>query len=188
MASVKKELCKDCRMSRFCTSATYNNTPGWGNPDAKLVVVFDDPSHSLAEKLFVWCMQKLSLTGDDVWVDYVWKCPLPKQLKKKELEVTYKICWTSHPRHWAEDENRVIVLAGNYAADFLASAKMAQAHGKKDPESQAWIVYSFLYLLMNPAECLDNSRVLYKAAEEAGLSPKYNADIPPFRFPSKKVS
>lgn len=185
---MKKVPCEDCRMSRFCgTKSTYNNTPGWGNPDARLVIVLDAPGSPLAEKLLVWSLQKLSLTADDVWVDYLWKCPLPKQLKKKELEVTHRICWTSHPRAWGDAEDKVIVLAGNYSAEFLASAKMADCHGKKHITG-IWIAYSFLYLLMNPAECHPTACVLYKAAEEAGLSPVYNFDVPPFRFPSKKLS
>lgn len=183
---MKHTPCTDCRMSRFAPK-TQNNVAGWGNPDAKLVIVLDGPGHLLAEKLLIWILKRLSLTADDVWIDYTFRCQVPKELKKKELAVCHRICWTSHPRAWAEVD-KVLVLAGNWSADFLANAKMKEWHGRKEPESGIWMCYSFLYLLMNPAECVDNWRVLYKAAEEAGLKPKMVVDIDPFRFPSKKLA
>ena len=187
--ATKKESCTDCRMSRFCgVRSAYNNVRGWGNPDARLIIVLDAPGHHLAEKLLVWSLKRLSLTADDVWVDYLWYCALPKQLKKKELAITHKICWTSHPRSWGDATDKVIVLAGNWSADFLVNAKMKDWHGKKEPDSDVWIIYQFLYLLMNPAELKDTSCVLWKAAEEAGLTPKFVLDIEPFRFPSKKLA
>lgn len=184
---MKKTPCTDCRLSRFA-SKDHNNTEGWGNPDARLIIVLDGSGNILAEKLLVWILKRLSLTADDVWVDYLFRCPVPKQLKKKELLECHRICWTSHPKAWGDREDTAVVLAGNWAADFLVNAKMKEWHGKKDPDSGVWICYSFLYLLMNPAECVDNWRVLYKAAEEVGLKPKMVVEIEPFRFPSKKLA
>jgi uracil-DNA glycosylase len=184
---MKKEACTSCRMSRTCPKV-YNNSPGWGNPDARLVIVLDDPGHILSEKLLVWMLKRLSLTSDDVWVDYNFRCTISKEFKKKELRVTHAICWTAHPRDIIQSEDRVLVLAGNYAVDFLTTGEMKTLNGSKDPESGAWIVYNFGYLLMNPAECKDTSCVLWKAAEEAGLTPKFVIDIEPFRFPSKKLA
>lgn len=183
---MKRIPCIDCRMSRFAPK-TQNNTPGWGNPDAKLVIVLDGPGDLLAEKLLVWILQRMKLTGDDVWVDYTFRCPVPKQLKKKELQICHRICWTSHPRAWGDREDVSVVLAGNWSADFLVNAKMKEWHGRKEPDSGSWICYSFKYLLMNPAECVDNWRVIFKAAEEAGLKPEMVVDVEPFRFPSKKL-
>ncbi len=185
---MKRTPCTDCRMG-VMSPKCHNNTPGWGNPDAKIVIVLDGPGDLLAEKLLVWILQGISLTGNDVWVDYNFRCPVPKKLKKKELQVTHRICWTSHPRHWSEAEDKEIVLAGNWSADFLAFAKMKDWHGKLHKETGCWVIYSFKYLLMNPAECVDASRVLYKAAEAVGLSPKIIVNtLPPFRFPSKKIA
>lgn len=183
---MKKELCKDCRFSRFAPK-TQNNTDGWGNPLAKLIIVLDCPGNLLAEKLLIWIMKRLSLTGEDVWVDYLFRCPIPKSLKKKELQVCHRICWTSHPKLWGDRENTTVIVMGNHSADFLVNAKMKEWHGRKEPDSQVWVAYSLLYLLMNPSECLDTARILYKAAEEAGLKPKMIVECEPFRFPSKKM-
>lgn len=183
---MKRLACTDCRMSRL-TPKVYNNTPGWGNPDAKLVILLDDPGHLLSEKLLVWMLKRLSITANDVWVDYNFRCQIHKSLKKKELKITHSICWTSHPRTMVTDESKVLVLAGNYGVDFLTDTTMKEMNGKKDPNG-AWCVYSFGYLLMNPVECKDTSCVLWKAAEEAGLTPKFIIDIEPFRFPSKKMA
>lgn len=162
---------------------TYNAVKGWGNPDAPLIVYMDCPGDVLAEKLFVWIMKRLGLDGNDCWVDYTFKCALPKGLKKKELVPCQSICWTVKKRRM---NGKATVLAGNHTADFLAGDKMKDWHGRKD-EAGFWITYSFKYLLMNPAECVDAWRVLYKAAEEAGLKPRMVLDVEPFKFPTRKM-
>lgn len=179
-----KTLCADCQLGRGIK--TYNCVSGWGNPDAKLVILLDNPGDILAEKLLVWILERLSLTADDVWVDYTVKCPIPKGLKKKELLVCYNICGTSHPRKELYIAKSV-VIAGKWGTDFVIDGKLKELHGTKDAESEVWCCYSFMYLLMNPAECVDTWRVIYKAAEEAGLHPKMKVDVKPFRFPSRKV-
>lgn len=186
MAQVK-QICTDCYLYRYC-SKTLNNRDGWGNPDAKLVIVLEDPGHHLSEKLLIWMLQRLSITGNDVWIDYNFRCPTSKKLKKAQTKKAHSICWTSHPRKWSDDESRVVVLAGNFAAEFLADAKMKEWNGKKHPESGCWIIYSFNYQLMNANECKDASCVLYKAAEEAGLTPKFIVNFEKFNFPPKKLA
>lgn len=162
---------------------TYNAVKGWGNPEANLVVYMDCPGDVLAEKLFVWIMKRLGLNGNDCWVDYTLKCALPKGLKKKDTDRCAYICRNQFERREASSS---IVLAGNISADFLANAKMKDWHGRKDPNG-CWITYSFKYLLMNPAECVDAWRVLFKAAEEAGLQPRMVLDVEPFKFPTRKM-
>lgn len=179
-----KSLCTDCQLGRGIK--TYNCVSGWGNPDAKLVILLDCPGDILAEKLLVWILERLSLTGDDVWVDYTVKCPIPKGTKKKPLSVCHKICWTSHPRTQALNA-KSMVIAGKWGTDFVIDRKLKEIHGMKDAETEVWCCYSFMYLLMNPAECVDTWRVLFKAAEEAGLKPAMKIDVKPFRFPSKKL-
>lgn len=180
---MKKILCNACALG--CQTKNNNAAKGWGNPEAKLVIVLDSPGDVMAEKLLVWILQKLSLTSNDVWVDYTFKCPIESKVKK-ELYLTYhKTCWETHSRN--EIENNVsLVLCGNYSVILLADEKMKELHGRK-AETGAWCIYSMAYLLMNPAECVDAYRCIYKAAEEAGLKPKMNMDLPVFKFPSKKL-
>lgn len=173
-------------MGMMCPKSA-NNAGGFGNPDAKLVVLMDDPGHVQSEKLLIWMFKKLGLTGNDVWVDYTFKCQIPKGLKKNVLRHCYEICWSSHPRKEAL-EDRALVIAGNYGADFVLQQKMKEMNGRKDEETGAWIIYSFSYALMNPAICVDIWRVLFKAAQEAGLEPRMVIDVEPFRFPSKKLA
>lgn len=164
-------------------SGKYNASAGFGNPDAPMAIVIDCPGDTLAEKLLMWLVYKLSLTGNDVWVEYTFKCPVLKQ-KKKELQGCHSTCWEAYPR--SLEHCKSIVIAGSWSSSFVGGRQLKDMHGKKDPNSELWFVYSFKYLLMNPAECLDTSRVMFRAAEEAGLQPKYNSSIANFIFPPKK--
>lgn len=181
----KKEKCTKCWLggiSRFC-----NESPGWGNPDAKLVIVLDAPGNGLAEKLLIWILRRLNLTSDDVWIDYMFKCPLPPKPKKADLEKSYHICWN----HIIRKEllaAKSVVVAGNWGCKFLVGREMKVMHGMKDEDTEIWVTYSFKYMLMNPAECLSTWRVIYKAAKEAGLKPEMVIDVEPFQFPSKKLA
>lgn len=178
------EKCTKCSLS---CGGNLNNSEGWGNPKAKFAILLDCPGNALAEKLLINILMRLSLTSDDVWIDYLVKCPLGKKdLKAKVLE-SYKICWNHIIRQEVIDAQSVVV-AGNWGCDFLTSAKMKDLHGRKCPETNIWVCYSFKYLLMNPAECVDNWRVMFKAAEEADLKPKMNLDVPAFKFPPRKLA
>lgn len=171
--------CTACSLS----SKEHNCASGWGNPNAKLVVLLDCPGDLLAEKLFIWITKRLNLTGQDIWVDYTLKCPIPKAIKKKQLGECFDICNNLHGSNYFY--NRVGVICGNISADLPHRKKMKEVHGKKVDGN--WYIYSFKYLLMNPAECVESWRVLFKAAEEVGLKPKMIVDVEPFRFPTRKM-
>lgn len=173
--------CTKCILSKH--AGKNNASKGFGNPDAPMGIVLDCPGDALAEKLLIWLIYKLSLTGNDIWVDYTFKCPTD-DYKKKELTTCYATCFNAYIRTW--EKRKSLVLAGNWTSSFVGGVPLKDWHGRKNPDTECWHVYSFKYLLMDPAECLDTSRVLFKAAEEAGLSPKYNSTIPNFKFPPKK--
>lgn len=179
-----KEKCMDCMLSETC--GNVNARPGFGNPNANLIILLDTPGRELAEKLLIWLLWKLGLTGNDVWVDYVFKCGFPKgkKFKKKELLHPHYVCWQKFPR---KTDATSFVIAGNWGVQLVLETTMKKAHGRKDSASGAWVTYDFNYLLLNPAQCEMAWCVLYKAAEEAGLSPHMVIDVPPFRFPSKKL-
>lgn len=182
-----KNKCTACALGKGC-SAKVNASEGWGNPKAKLVIVLDAPGDVMAERLLIWILRKLSLTDKDVWIDYLFKCPLPEKRVKgqaKELLSYYKICWNKYKRNEILN-NHTLLLCGNNSVSFLTEQKMKEVHGRK-AETDAWCVYSFNYLLMNPAECVNTWRVIFCAAVEAGLSPKMKMNEPMFRFPSKKL-
>lgn len=179
------KTCEKCWLGK--ESKYSNDSGGWGNSEAKLVILLDVPGASLAEKLLIWILMRMSLGEDDVWIEYVFRCPIPKDKPKKALlENCYGICWNHVIRQQVFDA-KSLVVAGNWGVQFVISQKMKEQHGKKDPESGAWTCYDFKYLLMNPAECVDTSRVIWTAAEECGLKPVLNLDVPEFEFPTKKI-
>jgi uracil-DNA glycosylase len=182
----KTELCEKCGLGFQCHK-NQNNVKGWGNPQAKLVILLDWPGDHFAEKLLIWILQRLSLTEKDVWIDYVFKCQVTLQKPKKAwLLESYKTCWNHIIRQEVFNASSVVV-AGNWGCEFVVEGKMKDKHGSKDEKREVWVCYSFKYLLMNPAECVDNWRVLFKAAEEAGLKPEMNLSVPAFDFPAKKL-
>lgn len=165
-----------------------NNEPGWGNPDAKLVILLEESAQFTAEKCLMWLLTMASLGENDVWVDYAFKCELQSKLKKKEEKTCFQICWTSHPRPQVFDETRQVVIMGKLAAEFLVGAKINEMEGKRrHEESGAWICHNMNYLLMNPAQSLDTWRVIFMAAKAAGLNPVLRTDVPIFKFPTKKL-
>jgi len=173
-----------CKACALACGGSLNCTDGWGNSDAKLVIYLESPGNALAEKLLIWILWKLNLSSEDVWIDYLVKCPLPeKKAKKKDVMEWAGICFSKHKRK----KEGIFVLSGEWTAAYAANVKLKEWHGRKEPQSGCWILYNFNYLLMNPAECVDAWRVIYKAAEEAGLSPKMIMDVPMFKFPSKKI-
>lgn len=174
--------CTACSLSS--AKPATNAVEGWGNPEAKLVIVIDCPGEHLGEKLLIWILRKLSLTSNDVWIEYAFKCPVEKK-KKAELVPCYSACWHAHPRKTLI-ENKALVLAGNWSSTFVGGKSLKTWNGRCD-EAGIWYVYSFNYLLMNPSQCLRTWRVIYKAAKEVGLNPRYNHDEPNFKFPSKKI-
>lgn len=182
---MSKNTCEKCHLGVVCYH--NNNEPGWGNSKAPLAILLDCPGNALAEKLLINLLMRLSLNGNDVWIDYLVKCPLPKKALKANVLEYYKICWNHIIRQEIIDAKSVVV-AGNWGCDFLTDHKMKDLHGRKDSDTEIWVCYSFKYLLMNPAECVDNWRVLFKAAEEAGLKPKMNLDVPAFKFPPRKLA
>lgn len=184
---MSKKTCEACRMSEWCPPATNNSKP-WGNPNAPLYIVLDAPGDTNAEKLLIWMLMKLSLNEQHVFIDYTFRCPLPRHRKMKveEGREFYTICWTQHPRTELLAA-KSIVICGSWGAKLIANRVMAQAHGRKDPVTESWINYGFSYLLMNPAECVDMWRIIFKAAEEAGLHPVMNMDVPKFVFPTRKL-
>lgn len=184
--NVKQEICNKCFLGAKCTKQ-LNNSTGWGNPLAKMVILLDEPGHTLSEKLLIWLLKRMSLGGNDVWIDYVFKCPTPwGKPKKKELLEPYKICW-NHVIRKEVFESGSLVVIGNWGCQLIAEAKMKEAHGKKDKTRELWVAYSLEYLLMNPAECVEMSCVLWTAAVEVGLKPVVDLTVEPFRFPSKKL-
>lgn len=182
-----KKTCLKCSLSKDC-HAGFNNIAGWGNPDAKLVILLDAPGDILAEKLLVWLLMRLSLTSEDIWVDYLVKCELTESKPKKaDVLLAYKTCWQHIPRTQVTTTDNVVVICGNWGSKLVAGQEMKNIHGRKDEETGAWICYSFNYLLMQPSVCLETSRVLWKAAEEAGLHPMTNTKLEMFKFPTKKM-
>lgn len=177
--------CIDCYLGTI--NNTINNHQGFGNPEAKLILVMQSPGDDKAEQLLIWICKKLGLGADDIWIEYLTNCALPHvgKLKKAFHKQCYAQCWNSHPRI-SSTRDVSLVFCGTEVADFLADTKLNEMHGKKN-ELGIWFIYSFQYLLMSPAECVEVWRVLYKAAEEAGLKPHMVADVPDFIFPSKKI-
>ena len=63
---------------------------------------------------------------------------------------------------------------GRWAMETLTDVKQPkEVVGIKDTASDVWCLYSPAYYTMSPGDCVAAWRVIFKAAEEAGLKPAY---------------
>lgn len=179
--------CKLCALSSY----SRNNIKGYGNVNAPLVIYHGTPLQGEEEQLLLWMLLSMSLTEKDVYVDWILRCPEPRVKKnspiskKKDRLHCMKVCTTYHPCvHLLSQQ---IVAIGNIAFEaFSDHSEVGKFQGRYHEEYGVWATYSLAYALMSAAESLDIFRVLWRAAEVAGLRPIRNKSIRPFEFPDKK--
>lgn len=176
--------CHACPLGR----AVGKNSMGrYGRSDAPLAIFLDSPD-SRAEQLLAWIILSMGLTDQDVCVDYIFKCTIPKIgnpiAKKADRTPAMKKCHELFERPGFVAQQ--IVCLGNIAYEaFSDVSKVTEMQGRYDQKHQVWVSYGPLYLLMNPGECLRTWRVIYRAAELAGLKPQFQRDFPKFDFPTR---
>lgn len=182
---MKINICRACYACNL--NPTLNAVAPTGNPNANLHIFLDSP-HGRALSFIGWLLDTASIAPDDVCIDYILKCAPPKgkaitDKKKPRLEAV-GICCCAIPRPGLQGD-KSIVAAGAWAIEALIAKPMKEVAGIKDKDTGIWAMYNPLYHIMNAGECQRSYRVLFKAAEEAGLKPAYNPNIEMFDFAMK---
>lgn len=177
------EICKACSLS----SRSTNCKRGFGNSAAPLLIYITSPGYKKAEDLIVWMILKMGLSEKDVYIDYILRCPAPsgsktKTSSKKTRLPIIETCTKLWPTFGRGQE---VVTLGNIPYEaFSDRSKVSGYEGRYDKDNEVWCGYGLDYCLQNPAEALRVWRLIYKAAEKAGLQPKHT-DITLFEFPEK---
>lgn len=197
--------------NRQCTKCLLHKTAqtvGMDGPlqssSVKLLIYVDCPTEEEDKKhkagssenikMIRWLLERMSVQPEDVSIQFTLKCFKPKNAltKKEERLSAIQACSI----HRMEDIKRqspiAIVSMGSIGCEaFFGGAQLKTKEGTKsnphDKEiktivNQVWQAYSPAYATQSPAESLRLYRVLFRAAEDAGLKPVHNPNVKPYEF------
>jgi len=168
--------------------AIYLDTPG----------MMEDKRHrgfvSDAAEFVRHCLRRMGIDPASVWMDYSVKCYPARKMPGKKQD-RFDVIWACSEYRIAMLQSlpnlRSIVAMGALSNEvFTGSATIgANAGAEWEPREQwlreliehVWVSYSPGFVLEKPSESGAIFRVLWKAAEEAGLNPK-STKQPPFEY------
>jgi uracil-DNA glycosylase family 4 len=196
--------CQLCDLSTTC-SPESRCLKGEGSLDAKLAIYLDAPTivEDRRHKSFVaeaaeylkWLLKRMSVSSADVYIDYVLKC-YPKTNKnfgkKAYRGQMLEACSTYRVATLQLIKPLAIVAMGRTACEaFTGSQEIGEYEGARwvptEPRIReivdgVWVTYSPGYALESPAESVGIYRILFAAAEEAGLKPQLNKKVIPYDY------
>lgn len=190
MLKLQTKDCTKCPLHEF---AKTNCHPGKGSLNPKLLIRLDYPyidddrsgiiGNSQATKLLLWLLKRMSLTLDEIAIDFVLKCHKPKNQLKKKPDRLNAINQCRSNDSFKQFFVKAIVLMGSIACESRFKEQL------KDKESAFWqdnprifVTYSPAYAIETPSETVGIYRMIWWAAEHAGLKPKFNPNIKPFNY------
>lgn len=198
---VEHHPCKGCVL--HTTAKTICIRPHIGN-NPVLAIFFDSPNkeedqrHKFgvgdAFKMVEWLLARMSISLDNVLISHVLRCHCGnKQLTKKAERSEALVACRTHRFDLLQTHQPLAVVAmGRFACEaFTNGADVGKREGThwscteseiKDVCSRVWVTYSPLYARESPTETVTLSRVLWRAAESAGLKPKTNLNVKPFDY------
>lgn len=191
--------CTRCQLSSFCNPRSVCLT-GRGDRDASLLILLSAPSmvDDRRHQSFVSdeadyvdnLMKRMSINRADYYLDYVLKC-YPKPCKqfgtKAHRQVMIEACSKYLIATLQFVKPKAIVLMGATACEsVMGSDEVGSYEGTfwqpKHPLLReyvdiVWITYSAAYGLKDPAESVGIYRVLFHAANDAGLFPIFDRKL-----------
>ena len=202
MLELLNHNCRRCQLSNYAKTVCLQ---GLGNTDtAQLAIfldapMFDDdmrgrPLQSEPGRFLLNMLARMSLTTEQVYIDYTVKCWSGKKMPSQKAERLQCIEACSYYR-FATLQNmpqlRKILVMGRLSLEALNGAsEIGKFEGEswtpREPElkvyGEAWVTFSPAYLTEKKAEIPNVYRVIWKAAEEAGLTPRTNLEAPHFAW------
>lgn len=198
--------CTDCILG---LTARHRCLPSQGDTDCKLAIFLDNPSimEERRGRSFVsdsaafvkYCLARMSVREEDVYLDYIVKCYPPKgKLPGKKPDRMACVSACSQYRFFALEQLthlQAMVVLGSLGCEVITQHKTIgdKAGTSWEPVSlmlrrivpQVWVGFSPGLLKEKPAEAPAIYRVIWKAAFEAGLNPVVNTKLKPYDFPEK---
>lgn len=203
-----KEFCKRCKLHKFAHKKSVclkgKNTEG----RRRLMIFSDTPDYFAdhmhapykmdAGKILDWLLARMSVDPKDVAYDYTLRCYAGKNLPttKATRATPIEECACYRFRAIERVRPKAIVALGQVSMEaFTGKTKVGDFQGRlvpcweprvRDIVPAVWISYGLTGITM--PEGASNSgrvfRVLFLAAQHAGLHPKINPNIPPFQWKS----
>lgn len=197
--------CKSCSL---CESASRRSIclKGGGGDKAKLLIFLDAPNIvedkrsrgvvSDGVMWLKWALARMSVSRNDVYVDYIVKCyPGRSQGFKKKAQRAEMVeqCFQYRIATLQHHEPKAIIAMGRFACEAMTgrSDKVKESEGTtwtpaepqvRDYVPNVWVSYSPAYALQDMAESVGIFRVLWHAAIDAGLKPKIDKGVAPFDY------
>lgn len=180
--------------------------PSVGNEEARLAIFLDYPAVvedkrnkawvSVNAEFVKWSLRRMSVDTDLVYFDFILKCYPAMKLPGKKADRLALVAACSCYRYESLktlQHCKTVVGLGSLAGEVLTGyGKIGEVEGcswvpierpLRDLGINVWIGYSPGYALEKPSESQGIYRVLWKAAEEAGLNPVFDPSVKPFPFP-----
>lgn len=192
--------CTDCELHRY---AKHRCLPSLGSSSCKLAIFLDHPSVVEDKRGRSWvgdnanfvnfCLKRMSIDPESVFRDYIVKC-YPVKLPGAKAERMACVAACSQYRFESLKELsslKAMVVLGSLGCETITHHKTIgdKAGAEWQPVSllmkqyisHVWIGYSPGLIKEKPSEAGSIYRVIWRAAEEAGLSPCI-ANIPLYDF------
>lgn len=203
MESYLNPNCNKCLLCNVANSRSIC-LDGEGSLDAEMAIyldtplVMDDRRHrplvSQAADFLRHCLKKMGIAPASARIDYTVKCYPAKKMPGKQKD-RFDVIWACSEYRIATLQNmpnlKSLVAMGAISCEtFVGSATVGDRAGAEwEPREMwlrkiiphVWVSYSPGYVLEKPSEAGAIFRVLWKAAEEAGLEPRVTK-VPNFEF------
>lgn len=193
--------CTDCILHR---TAKHRCLSSQGDVNCRLAIFLDSPAYidDKRGKSFVsdnaefvrYCLNRMSVPESLVYLDYIVKC-YPKKLPGQKADRMACVNACSQYRLASLQKLkklRSLVVLGSLGCETFTMEKQIGLRQGTDwvPASplvrqivpRVWVGFSPGLLENKPSEAGSIYRVIYIAAEEAGLKPQTNLKIKPYEF------
>jgi uracil-DNA glycosylase len=169
----------------------------------KLLIYVDNPSMEEDKKrkagssdviqMVLWLLDRMSVSTKDVSIQFTLKCyKSKKQLKKKDERLeAIKACSVHSIGEFSQLSPRTIICMGPISCEAFFNGAQAKTKAGWKWQSPATKIVERVWVTNSPAsavppaspsESVELYRVLFKAAEEAGLNPCHNPNCKPYPF------
>lgn len=184
--------------------AKHRCLPSQGGQDCRLAIFLDSPNFmddkrgrsfvSDNAEFVKWSLRRMTVDLEDVYLDYIVKCyPGKMPGKKDDRMACVRAC--SQYRFAALQKLphiKAVVALGSLGCETFTMVKEVGKKAGADWEpispvmrqhiDRIWIGMSPGVLKEQPSEAGSIFRVIWMAAEEAGLKPVVNQDVKPYPF------
>jgi len=194
--------CTDCDLHKKCK---HRCLPSHGDLKiCKLAIYLDTPNmvedrkgrsfEGQSADFVRFCLARMSVPLELVYLDYIIKCYPGKLPGVKSERMGYVAACSQYRFASLQDmpNLKALVALGSLGCETFTGDKTVGAragaewpplgHTMKSLVPHVWIGYSPGMLQEKPSEAGAIYRVIWAAAEEAGLAPQFNPNLKPFQF------